>query len=151
MAILKTNNKYRIVRYPSDYLSTVCSEVADDDSSPADNFSRFKASCLINRGVAVAAPQLGITLRYFYFRFDNESFMAINPKINSVSEGSESAFEGCLSIPGKVYEISRHSSLNWSYTDQKGVKWSEDAYGWKARIIQHEIDHLNGICIADKQ
>lgn len=148
---MKTNNKYRIVRYPSECLSAVCHEVQPDDNSPAKNLSRFKASCLINKGVAVAAPQLGITLRYFYFRFESESFMAINPRINSVSEGSESAFEGCLSIPGKVYEISRHSSLNWSYTDENGVQWNEDAYGWKARIIQHEIDHLNGICIADKQ
>jgi peptide deformylase len=150
MANLKTNNKYRIIRYPSECLASVCEEVEDGDTSAIDNFSRFKASCLINKGVAVAAPQLGITLRYFYFRFDNESFMAINPKINSVSEGSESAFEGCLSIPGKVYQIERHTSLNWSYTDQNGARWNEDASGWKARIIQHEIDHLNGICIADK-
>lgn len=126
----------------------VCTEVTDN--SPMENFSRFKASCLINNGVAVAAPQLGITLRYFYFNYNKQSFMAINPKINSLSEGSERAFEGCLSIPGKVYEITRHTSLNWSYMDENGVSHTEDVSGWKARIIQHEVDHLNGICIVDK-
>jgi len=150
MVNLKTNNKYRIVRYPSKCLSTFCDEVKINDNSPLENFSRFKASCLINKGVAVAAPQLGITLRYFYFNYNGESFMAVNPKINSASERSESAFEGCLSIPGKVYEISRHLSLNWSYVDQEGIEYTEDVSGWKARIIQHEVDHLNGICIVDK-
>lgn len=148
-AILKSNSKYRIIRYPSPILQKKCEEVTDTNTV-ISSLSRFKASCAINKGIAVAAPQLGIPLRFFYFIDDDSHHMAINPIIESVSVDTEKLFEGCLSIPGKSFLVERNCSLKWSYINQYGIKCNEIAYGMKARMIQHEVDHLDGICINSK-
>jgi peptide deformylase len=127
-----------------------CSEVKYTEKFFEKNLRTFQVACMLNNGVAVAAPQLGIPLRFFYYSYNGESFMAINPEIKMLSDATESHLEGCLSIPGKQYSIERSTSLEWKYMDEKQIVHEETAEGWKARIIQHEIDHLDGICICDK-
>lgn len=143
-------SKVSIVRYPSPILLKECSEVKYNKSFFEKNLKRFQVACILNNGVAVAAPQLGIPSRFFYYSYGGESFMAINPEIKLLSEATEGHLEGCLSLPGRQYKVERSLSLEWEYMDSDGNVHLEKASGWKARIIQHEIDHLDGICICDK-
>lgn len=73
-----------------------------------------------------------------------------NPIIVMSSSQTESMAEGCLSIPNKLYDVIRPTTIKFQYRDQKGKTHVEKASGWEARVIQHEIDHLNGILITAK-
>ena len=102
--------------------------------------------------VGLAAPQVNISLRIFVFREElkQEFIPVINPKVDFVGDETESGWEGCLSIPGKIGEVARYKRIRLTYQDLKGNKVTEEAEGWRARIIQHEYDHLDGILYKDK-
>ena len=72
----------------------------------------------------------------------------INPDIVNIS-GSSTVEEGCLSIPGVREEVVRPEKITLSYQDQNGNKITKKYEGWLARVLQHEIDHLNGILFVD--
>ena len=72
----------------------------------------------------------------------------INPEILS-SEGESVVEEGCLSIPGVREEVKRPEQITLSYMDEDGNKHEETFAGWMARVLQHEIDHLNGVLFVD--
>lgn len=133
-------------------LTKRCSEVDvhNDLQSISTQLNRFRSACVINNGIGVAAPQLGISKRFFLYHYAGRSFIAVNPIIEHASEASESILEGCLSIPGKQYQVSRSKLVTVKYVALDGELISETLDGLPARIIQHEIDHLDGICICDK-
>ena len=95
----------------------------------------------------LAASQVGVIKRIFLMKPDvTEDFLVvINPKIISWSDEKEEMTEGCLSIPGVVKVKSRFKSVSVEYTVPAGYKKKETFTGWKARVFQHEFDHLNGI------
>ena len=74
----------------------------------------------------------------------------INPKILKKSLFKEWDEEGCLSVPGFFGQVKRHKKITLEYLDANGKLQRLDAEGFFARIIQHEIDHLNGILFTDK-
>jgi peptide deformylase len=74
----------------------------------------------------------------------------INPEIVSLSEELKVFFEGCLSVAGFCALVPRSSILQVSYLDQHGSPHSLEARGWHARIIQHEVDHLQGTLYIDR-
>ena len=107
------------------------------------------------KGIGLAAPQVGAQKRLLVidlnFEDPNDSPMVfINPEIISSSASLDTYEEGCLSIPGVYLNVLRPSSIKLSYRDEMGRPKKMNADGLMARCIQHEIDHLNGVCFVDK-
>src|SRR5579862_6325578 len=101
-------------------------------------------------GIGLAAPQLGILQRLIVIAPEGMKPTAlINPKVIK-SEGSAKGEEGCLSIPGLYGDVIRPASVEVEALDRKGRRVTLRLQGLKARVIQHEIDHLDGILFIDK-
>jgi peptide deformylase len=114
-------------------------------------------------GVGLAAPQIDQPLRLTVVEslpdYDEEGeeiegtrdlFVLVNPEIVWQSEEMVSGIEGCLSIPGWVGEVDRHKSIRIKAQDRNGKKLRLKFNGWTARIVQHEVDHLEGVLYIDK-
>jgi len=102
-------------------------------------------------GIGLAAPQIGVSKRVIiaYKEDEDKIIEVINPEITSL-KGEEFGEEGCLSVPGKVGLVKRAKSIVVIGQDAKGDQIKYEAEGMFARILQHEIDHLNGILFVDK-
>lgn len=101
-------------------------------------------------GVGLAAPQVGISKRMFAVQTEKGPAVFVNPKIIEKSKKTEVMEEGCLSLPKTWLKIKRAKEVEMEALDINGKKISIKAEGLPARIIQHEVDHLNGILIIDK-
>jgi peptide deformylase len=120
-------------------------------------------------GVGLAAPQIGQSLklaviedRAEYHKAATEAELSerervpvdfhvlINPQIELLSDSRISFFEGCLSLPGFMAEVSRSRSVRVTCLDHRGKPRVIEARGWYARILQHEIDHLQGKLYIDR-
>lgn len=101
-------------------------------------------------GVGLAAPQIGKNIRLAVINFKDGAFCVINPKITKKSFSKEIGPEGCLSVPGVFGQVKRHKKITLTYFDQEGKKIKFTAQGMMARVLQHEIDHLDGILFIDK-
>ncbi len=100
-------------------------------------------------GVGLAANQIGQALRVAVVDADGERFAMINPMIVEAS-GKASEEEGCLSIPEVYAEVTRPERVVLEATGRDGTRYRLEADGLKARAIQHEIDHLDGILFLDR-
>ena len=102
-------------------------------------------------GVGLACPQIGKNIRMFVAEADDDvKRVFINPQIIATSDDSVPYEEGCLSVP-QVYEnIMRPSKVTVQAQDQNGKKFTLEAEGLLARIIQHETDHLEGVIFIDR-
>jgi peptide deformylase len=103
-------------------------------------------------GVGLAATQLGVLHRVLVFRAYPEDPLTalVNPEMTWMSEELETAEEGCLSLPSVHVEVERSARVHVQARDANGEEIALDAEGLEARIIQHEIDHLNGVLILDR-
>lgn len=101
-------------------------------------------------GVGLAAPQIGKNIRLVVINSKDGVFCLINPKLIKKSWARELGEEGCLSIPGVFGKVKRHKKITLVYYDRDGKKIKLSAEGMMARVIQHEIDHLDGILFIDK-
>lgn len=106
-------------------------------------------------GVGLAAPQIGQNIRLAIIAKeaipDKKDWILINPKITKHSWKRTRNEEGCLSIPGVKKEVSRFAKITVKALNEKGQSLSFQAENLFARVIQHEIDHLDGILIIDKK
>src|SRR6476469_4558045 len=100
------------------------------------------------RGVGLAANQVGVARRVAVVDAEEDRFEMIDPVILE-SAGRATAEEGCLSIPEIYGEVSRPERVVIEATDRHGQRFRKEAIGLKARAIQHEIDHLDGILFLD--
>ena len=101
-------------------------------------------------GVGIAAPQIGKNLQVAIIEVDEEDrFELINPEIIE-SSGESVDVEGCLSIPHTYGTVKRADEITVRYFDREGEEMEVQAFGYLARAIQHEIDHLNGVLFIDK-
>ena len=100
------------------------------------------------RGVGLAANQVGVARRVAVVDADDDRFAMIDPVIVE-TEGRATAEEGCLSIPEIYGDVSRPERVIIEATDRHGARYRKEATGLKARAIQHEIDHLDGILFLD--
>lgn len=105
---------------------------------------------LNNNGVGLSANQIGILKRIIVVLDDSIAKVMINPEIVKYSEEICDMKEGCLSIPDTFLDIQRPETIKIKYRDMKGKPHFETYSGFTSRIIQHEIDHLNGILMTDK-
>ena len=100
-------------------------------------------------GVGLAAPQVGILRRAIVIDIGQGPIKMINPEIQE-TEGEEIDVEGCLSVPGRSGTVSRPVSVNVNYLDIEGKEKTLEAEGLLARVICHEVDHLDGILYIDR-
>jgi peptide deformylase len=103
-------------------------------------------------GVGLAAPQLGISQRLLIYRVgpDAPVIVLANPEIEWAGDDSEVLDEGCLSIPGITVDVERPVHVRVRARDEQGEARSVEASGLEARVIQHEMDHLDGVLILDR-
>jgi peptide deformylase len=103
-------------------------------------------------GVGLAATQLGVLHRVLVYRaFPEDPLTAlVNPVIEWSSDEREAAEEGCLSLPGVHVEVERASRVRVRARDERGEELEVEAEGLTARVIQHEVDHLDGVLILDR-
>ncbi len=103
-------------------------------------------------GVGLAATQLGVLHRLLVYRVQPESQVAalVNPEIEWAGELSEAVEEGCLSLPEVLVDVERPLHVRVRGRDENGDEVMVEATGLEARVIQHEIDHLDGVLILDR-
>ncbi len=101
-------------------------------------------------GVAIAAPQIGASLRIFMVKRESADLVFINPEIVKTSKKKRKMEEGCLSVRWLYGEVLRHEKVTIKAYNDAGKSVTIGASGLLAQIIQHEIDHLNGILFTDK-
>jgi len=101
-----------------------------------------------NEGIGLAAPQIGIGKQIIVVRNDKDIIKLINPVILR-KEGKEEAKEGCLSLPDIYVDVKRSAYISVEGKNEKLETVIIEAEGLTARVLQHEIDHLNGILIID--
>ncbi len=103
-------------------------------------------------GVGLAAPQLGLSQRLLVYRVGPDAPLValINPQIEWASRGEETFEEGCLSIPGISVDVERPVHVRVLALDEEGDERRVEASGLEARVIQHEMDHLDGVLILDR-
>lgn len=125
-----------------------------------DIISRMgKALSQSKDGVALAAPQIGESIKIFIVKKAVEPplggstakpMVFINPIIKKISKNKLTVHEGCLSVEGIYGTIKRAEKLTVEAYDENGKKFTRGASGLLAQIIQHEVDHLNGVLFIDK-
>jgi peptide deformylase len=103
-------------------------------------------------GIGLAATQLGTLHRVLVYRVQHESPVValVNPVIEWRGKESEIAEEGCLSLPGVIVDVDRPVHVRVRAQDEHGDELEIEASGLEARVIQHEIDHLDGVLILDR-
>ena len=103
-------------------------------------------------GVGLAAPQLGISQRLLVYRvgLDAPLIALVNPEVEWTSSDEETMEEGCLSLPGVAVDVDRPIHVRVRAVDEGGLERRVEASGLEARVIQHEIDHLDGVLILDR-
>ncbi|PLX20969.1 peptide deformylase [Candidatus Parcubacteria bacterium] len=102
-------------------------------------------------GVGLAAPQIGKNIRMIVINTKDGKITMINPVIKKKSWRTDVDEEGCLSLPGIFCKIKRPKNVVCKYVDPNGDEVLIDAKGFMARVIQHEIDHLDGILTIDRE
>ena len=128
--------------------------VALTDFGPASQklFDDMIETMYVEDGVGLAAPQVGISKRVLIASPTlkrGEEHVIINPEILE-SAGTELGMEGCLSLPGISGEVRRTKKIRLRFQDRHGKPHEETLKDFFARIIQHEIDHLEGILLIDR-
>jgi peptide deformylase len=104
-----------------------------------------------DRGIGLAAPQVGVSQRLFLVGLDDEPLRVfINPRIVALSDETSEYEEGCLSFPGLYFNVVRPSAVDIEALDIHGKPFRLSADGLLARVIQHEYDHLDGILFVDR-
>ncbi|MEX0917717.1 MAG: peptide deformylase [Candidatus Paceibacterota bacterium] len=106
--------------------------------------------------VAIAAPQIGVSKRLFLINDQSDGrdslpdLVVINPILSKVSKKTHLVGEGCLSVPDYYGEVRRHKNVTMRALDEHGDEYERGAGGLLAQIMQHEIDHLDGILFTDR-
>ena len=143
-----------LIIYPNKILTTKAEKVDPEEISMfQDLFNDMRDITIINNGLGLAAPQLGISKRIIFLFDDYHTFhFLINPVI-LVSKGNITSYqEGCLSLPGQRFDIRRAREVDVAALDDQGNPIVVRAKRKITSIVlQHEIDHLDGILISDRK
>ena len=144
----------KIVYAPDPILKKICSPIPQVDSHHREIIKEMYKVMYEENGVGLAAPQVGLDMRIFIVdpcarEEEKKPLTMINPVLLSIDEQQVSYEEGCLSFPEHFAEIDRPNKLKIEYLDQDNKKQFLTTEGFTSRIIQHELDHLNGILFVD--
>jgi peptide deformylase len=141
-----------IRRYGDPVLKSRATEVDLFDDTLRAQVARMGGIMGDAMGVGLAAPQLGVSQRLLVYRVGQDAplIALANPQVEWSSEDEEEAEEGCLSIPGVQLDVERPVHVRVRARDENGDERVVEASGLEARVIQHEIDHLDGVLILDR-
>jgi peptide deformylase len=139
-------------KYGDPVLRSRARQVEVFDAALADEVKRMGALMDDALGIGLAATQLGVMHRVLVYRVEPEAPLGIlvNPTIEWSGDEVETMEEGCLSLPGVGVEVERPVRVRVSAQDETGAQLVVEASGLEARVIQHEVDHLDGVLILDR-
>jgi peptide deformylase len=149
----------RTIKYsPDPILEQTSKNVEEFDSSILELCEDMITLMFAHNGVGISAPQVGESLRVIAFMpldtpadYPKSPRILVNPVIYNYSKNFIEEWEGCISLPGLSVKISRPIWIEISAQDEYGIEYTERFENLEARIIQHEINHLDGILISKYQ
>ncbi|MDD3642775.1 MAG: peptide deformylase [Candidatus Krumholzibacteria bacterium] len=140
--------------YGDDVLRKKGEPVEEFDEALAGLIRGMVETMIVEEGVGLAAPQVGVSRQVAVVNPepDNPDTLValVNPRIVSCSDRTACVEEGCLSVPGVRGKVTRPAEIEVEYQDEGGERRRLKAEGLVSRIIQHEIDHLNGVLFVDR-
>jgi peptide deformylase len=141
----------QVVKFGDPVLKSKASPVTDFDQDLVDETRRMIRLMRDGMGVGLAATQLGLLRRMLVFQAGGDATPTalVNPEIEWSSEDLVTAEEGCLSLPGVVVDVERPLHIRVRGQDERGEGLMIEASGLEARVIQHEVDHLDGVLMID--
>jgi peptide deformylase len=140
--------KYELKIYPNPLLRKVCVPVVKVNDSILHMIEKMSKIMYSHKGIGLASPQVGTLHRVVIADIGEGLISMINPEILT-GFGEDYMEEGCLSLPETVVNIKRQQSIFVRYLDKNEKEKETELNGLAARVIQHEIDHLNGVLIID--
>jgi peptide deformylase len=142
----------QIRQWPDPVLKMRAGEVGTFDDDLRRLTERMASLMEDANGVGLAATQVGVVRRVFVFRHEeqDEPVAAVNPRIVEASEERETDDEGCLSLQRVLVPVERHVSLTLEAQDVTGAPLRLELTGLDARVVQHELDHLEGSLILER-
>jgi peptide deformylase len=141
-----------IRRFGDPVLKSRAADVDRFDDALRDQVQRMASLMGDALGIGLAAPQVGVSQQLLVYRVGHDApvIALVNPEVEWTSENEEVFEEGCLSIPGVLVDIERPVHVRVRAKDEFGDDRLVEASGLEARVIQHEVDHLNGVLILDR-
>lgn len=154
-----------ILKMGNPRLRVTAAEVVDPTAPEIrELLAQMRISMEAAGGVGLAAPQIGVSKQVVIFsvpgaRLEQEGdgpsdgipeTVLINPKITPIEEEQRLGWEGCLSVPGMRGLVPRYQKIRYEGVDQFGEKIDVEASGFHARVVQHEVDHLDGILCPER-
>jgi peptide deformylase len=141
-----------VVKFGDPVLKSVASPVSNFGAELRAEVERMIAIMRDGMGVGLAATQLGVLRRLLVFQAgqDGEPTALVNPQIEWSSAAESIAEEGCLSLPRVSMDVERPLHIRVRGRDAEGEEIEIEASGLEARVLQHEIDHLDGVLILDR-
>jgi peptide deformylase len=141
-------------QFPDPALRSPALPVGEVDDEVRRLLERMTDIMMTSHGVGLAAPQIGVLRRILVYRArdDDEVKALVDPELLERSEETDVDTEGCLSLLGGELSIpiERHVRVRIAGLDGNGERVEYDAEGFEARVIQHEVDHLDGVLIVDR-
>lgn len=139
----------QIVTYPSDVLVRSCDPVTEFGQDLKILTDQMAEAMYASNGVGLAAPQVNVSKRIILVdpsggEDAKQLKVMVNPVITWLSPEKELNEEGCLSLPGVVLSVPRSTQITVKYHDVAGSEQTLSCSAWQARIVQHEVDHLDG-------
>ena len=138
--------------YGDPVLRTEARPVDRFDDALRDEVRRMGRLMDESLGIGLAATQVGVMHRLLVYRVESAGAIAalVNPVLEWSSEETEPMEEGCLSLPGVLVDVERPVHVRVRAQDERGEQLLIEASGLEARVIQHEMDHLDGVLILDR-
>lgn len=145
---------YTLLKHPNDFLRAKCENVNKIDEKVHYVAKRMFQVMYSNKGIGLAANQIGSSYRMLIIdtiMYENGVRLTLlNPEITSHSDETIKGMEGCLSCPGQEREVERWKEISVKGIDLDGEELKLNLSDVSARVIQQELDHLDGILIIDK-
>jgi peptide deformylase len=145
----------RVLRMGEPLLREVAQPVARFDRALLELVADMDDTMRAERGAGIAAPQIGVGARVVIFELkDNPRYphikpvpytVLVNPTLTALTEEQDEGWEGCLSVPGMRGLVPRFTRLRYQGFDEHGTPLDRTVEGFHARVVQHEVDHLDGI------
>lgn len=146
----------RVMKYPHPALRAPNTKVSDDERTNIRTIAREMLLVMYaSRGVGLAAPQVGVNKRLMVFNVEGDAkkwtheTILVNPRIIGQSRATDVEAEACLSFPGMSGPVRRAEWVKVEATRPNGKRFTVRYEGWKARVFQHEYDHLDGVLYVD--
>jgi len=142
----------QIIFWPDPRLKKISPPVKAFDQELRDLSARMFDIMRENKGVGLAAPQVGRNIRFFVMNATGmpaDDRVYVNPLVSD-ADGEEEDEEGCLSLPDIRIQVLRNKTMRITAFDLDGKQFEQVESGFPARVWQHEIDHLNGIMLTDR-